>query len=192
MFTWHGMRGWSHEHESYTGLTLFSEELQKNNDLVQTRLFRLHTAGGKTQKRCLGKNIEGGSLYPNRKVRPGVYDRDVSTNTCWWRWHSALSGTPWWDVQAEDSLLLCSKGAAAALYPLETIRGMTDPCSCVLLPTDCMRSSSGISLVCYIISSWEWSFHCSHVLWCSPKHLNSAQPLNICWAPSSLGDFCHI
>lgn len=49
MFTWHGTRGWYHEHESYTGLTLFSEKLQ-NKDLVQTGLFRPHTAGGKTQK----------------------------------------------------------------------------------------------------------------------------------------------
>lgn len=147
--TWHGMRGWSREHESYTDLTLFSEKLQKNNDLVQTRLFRLHTAGGKTQNRCLGKNIEGGSLHPNRKVRPDVYDRDVSTNIGWWRWHAALSGTPGWDVQAEDSLLLCSKGAAAALYPLETIRGMTDPCSCVLLPTDCKTKSAREAVQAY-------------------------------------------
>lgn len=45
-------------------------------------------------------------------------------------------------VQAEDNLLLCSKGAADALYPLETIRAMTDPCSCVLLPTDCKSKSA--------------------------------------------------
>lgn len=127
------MRGLYPEHESYTDLTLFSEKFQKNNDLVQTRLLRPHTAGGKTQKRRSGKNIEGGSLDPNRKVGPDVYEKDFSTNT------AAGGGTllPQWDVQAEDSLVLCSKGAADALYPLETIRGMSDLCSCVLLSTDC-------------------------------------------------------
>lgn len=123
-------------------LTLFSEKLQKNNDLVQTRLFRPHTAGGKTQKRCSGKNIEGGSLHPKRKLRPDVYDRDVSTNTCCWRWHSVPSGTPGWDVQAEDNILFCSKGAADALYPLETMREVSDLCSYVLLPTDCKSKSA--------------------------------------------------
>lgn len=73
------MRGLYPEHESYTDLTLFSEKFQ-NNDLVQTRLFRPHTAGGKTQKRCSGKNIEGESLDPNRKVGPDVYEKDFSTD----------------------------------------------------------------------------------------------------------------
>lgn len=49
-FTWHAMRGLSHEHEIYIDLALFSVKLQMNNDQVHTRLFSPHSATVKLRK----------------------------------------------------------------------------------------------------------------------------------------------
>lgn len=69
-FTWHAMRGLSHEHEIYTDLALFSVKLQTNNGQAHTRLFSPHSATVK-----LGKDAWAQILREDIAIQTGKRGR---------------------------------------------------------------------------------------------------------------------
>lgn len=113
-------------HRSHIILREVAQQQSGTNQVIQaTYCWR------QNPEKCSGKDIEGGSLHPNRKVRPDVYDRDVGTDIfCPLRnpWVRCPSWGQPWSVQQRSSRCSVSSGGH---------KGMNDLCSCVLLPTDC-------------------------------------------------------